>query len=176
MAGQYQNGGYGYGKRPMWQWIVLYLVVGGLIYYAIYYFAFASKGKSLYGTTPTVTTSTAQTATPSATISITPNSVITTGTNASLGQHLTDTTGKTLYVYALDTTGVSNCTDSCATTWPAYSPASSTALPDNVTAITRTDGSKQFAYKGMPLYYFTGDSQAGQTTGNGVNSFSVARP
>lgn len=28
----------GYGKRPLWQWILLYVVVGGLIYFGIYYF------------------------------------------------------------------------------------------------------------------------------------------
>lgn len=33
-----------YGKRPMWQWIVLYLIIGGIVYYGIYYFAVAKKG------------------------------------------------------------------------------------------------------------------------------------
>ncbi len=27
----------GYGKRPLWQWILLYVVVGGLLYAAVYY-------------------------------------------------------------------------------------------------------------------------------------------
>lgn len=36
--------GKGYGKRPLWQWIVIYLVAGGIIYYGIYYFAIAKKG------------------------------------------------------------------------------------------------------------------------------------
>ncbi|MDO8472068.1 MAG: cupredoxin family copper-binding protein [bacterium] len=39
----------GYGKRPMWQWILIYVVVGGLIYWAIAYFGAAKKGGSLYG-------------------------------------------------------------------------------------------------------------------------------
>lgn len=34
----------GYGKRPVWQWVLLYLVVGGVIYGLIYYFVFAKKG------------------------------------------------------------------------------------------------------------------------------------
>ncbi|MBI2984201.1 MAG: hypothetical protein HYY50_01075 [Candidatus Kerfeldbacteria bacterium] len=34
----------GYGKRPRWQWVVIYLVIGGLVYGAIYYFAYANKG------------------------------------------------------------------------------------------------------------------------------------
>lgn len=34
----------GYGKRPLWQWILIYLIIGGIIYYAIYYFVFAKNG------------------------------------------------------------------------------------------------------------------------------------
>ncbi len=40
-----------YGKRPMWQWILIYAVVGGIIYFLIYYFVFANKGG--YGATGT---------------------------------------------------------------------------------------------------------------------------
>ena len=38
----------GYGKRPLWQWIAIYLVIGGIIYGAIY-FLFFNKGYSLKG-------------------------------------------------------------------------------------------------------------------------------
>lgn len=27
-----------YGKRPMWQWILIYLVVGGAVYFLVWYF------------------------------------------------------------------------------------------------------------------------------------------
>jgi len=30
--------GQGYGKRPVWQWILIYLVIGGLLYWLVYYF------------------------------------------------------------------------------------------------------------------------------------------
>lgn len=33
-----------YGKRPLWQWILIYLVIGGVIYAGIYYFFLAKKG------------------------------------------------------------------------------------------------------------------------------------
>jgi plastocyanin len=39
-----QNNSYGYGKRPLWQWVLLYIVIGGIIYGLIYYFVFAKKG------------------------------------------------------------------------------------------------------------------------------------
>jgi hypothetical protein len=33
-----------YGKRPLWQWVVIYVVVGGLVYGLIYYFVYARNG------------------------------------------------------------------------------------------------------------------------------------
>ncbi len=36
----------GYGKRPIWQWILIYLVIGAVVYGLIYYFVFAKNGKS----------------------------------------------------------------------------------------------------------------------------------
>jgi len=27
-----------YGKRPLWQWVLLYVIVGGIVYAAVYYF------------------------------------------------------------------------------------------------------------------------------------------
>jgi hypothetical protein len=41
----------GYGKRPMWQWIAIYLVVGVIVYGLIYYFVFYNqKSSSPYNT------------------------------------------------------------------------------------------------------------------------------
>jgi plastocyanin len=36
----------GYGKRPFWQWIALYVVVAIVIYGLVYYFVLAKKGGS----------------------------------------------------------------------------------------------------------------------------------
>lgn len=33
-----------YGKKPLWQWIVIYAVIAVVVYGAVYYFFFASKG------------------------------------------------------------------------------------------------------------------------------------
>ena len=54
-------------------------------------------------------------------------------------------------------------------------PAMLLTLPANVTVITRSDGGKQYAYKGMPLYTFTSDGN-GQVTGDGVENFHIAKP
>ncbi len=42
----------GYGKRPLWQWIVLYVVIGALVYAAIY-FVWYRRSLSSYSTSPT---------------------------------------------------------------------------------------------------------------------------
>ncbi|HSW89410.1 MAG TPA: hypothetical protein VLH19_00890 [Patescibacteria group bacterium] len=33
-----------YKKRPLWQWILIYVVIGGIIYAVVYYLFFAAKG------------------------------------------------------------------------------------------------------------------------------------
>jgi predicted lipoprotein with Yx(FWY)xxD motif len=105
------------------------------------------------------------------------NSVLITKTSSSVGSYLADPNGNTLYTDGSGSTGVSNCTSSCLSAWPVYQDkGSTTGLPTNVSTIKRSDnGEIQYTYKGMPLYYFTSDSQ-GQVTGNGVSGFSVAKP
>ncbi len=39
--------------------------------------------------------------------------------------------------------------------------------------ITRSGGVKQVTYKGHPLYYFSGDSHPGQTSGQGSSAFGA---
>lgn len=92
------------------------------------------------------------------------------------GQYLADGSGKTLYTFTHDTNGISNCSGTCADNWPAYKATITSNLPSNVSTITRADGTKQYTYKGMPLYYYVGDTSPGQITGNNVNDFVVAKP
>lgn len=47
----------GYGKKPFWQWVIIYLIIGGIIYAGIYYFFLAKKGgynQSSSQTQPTI--------------------------------------------------------------------------------------------------------------------------
>ena len=76
--------------------------------------------------------------------------------------------GKPLYTFANDrTAGKSACNNACATAWPPLASAAGAADDGDWTVITRDDGSKQWAYKGKPLYAFAKDSKAGDTTGDG---------
>lgn len=146
----------GYGKRPLWQWIVMYLVIAVVVYGAIYYL-FLHKQNS-YSTQ-------AQSA-PKTTVM--QNSVYKMMPKGKLGTVLTDPKGMTLYTYAQDTTDMSNCIGACLKAWPAYVARSDTNLPANITVIKRSDGTMQFAWKGMPLYYFSKDGDSGDAYGNGI--------
>ena len=90
-----------------------------------------------------------------------------------LGDFLTDSEGRTLYLFTKDTEmGVSSCEGDCATNWPPFSAAEPLSLPMGVAGelslIDRGDGTKQVAYNGIPLYYFAADTAPGQTNGQGV--------
>lgn len=41
-------GKYSYGKKPLWQWVVIYLIIGAIVYAAIYYFVIAKRGGVSY--------------------------------------------------------------------------------------------------------------------------------
>jgi predicted lipoprotein with Yx(FWY)xxD motif len=91
-----------------------------------------------------------------------------------LGLYLTDTAGKTLYVFTKDTAGTSACTGTCLAKWPAFSadPVSAPSLlkPADFSAVSRADGVKQTAYMGRPLYYFASDTKPGDANGEGFNN------
>ena len=150
--------------------VVIVLAVGG---FAVLHKSSTKTNSSTTTANTSTNTSSSSQATKNA--SINPQAVVQTKTASSVGSYLADASGNALYTYNGDTTGVSNCNSGCTSAWPPYTPGPTTGLQANVTVITRSDGSKQYAYKGMPLYTFTSDSN-GQVTGNGVANFSVAKP
>ena len=87
--------------------------------------------------------------------------------------------GRTLYVFARDVagSGKSACVDACAANWPPLGVAASAVPLGDYTIITRADGSKQWAFRGLPLYYFAKDTKAGDRQGDGVGgNWKIARP
>jgi predicted lipoprotein with Yx(FWY)xxD motif len=93
---------------------------------------------------------------------------------------LTDPSGKTLYTFDRDTTGSgkSVCNGPCANNWPPFAPTASMTVTGDWSIVTRDDGSKQWAFKGKPLYTFAKDLKAGDKTGDGFNNntWHIARP
>jgi predicted lipoprotein with Yx(FWY)xxD motif len=96
------------------------------------------------------------------------------------GNILTDSNGRSLYFFFNDAGSGSSCTGGCATIWPIFyvsKPIFGSGLnASDFTVITRTDGTKQTAYKGWPLYYYADDSKSGDVNGDKVNNlWAVAK-
>jgi predicted lipoprotein with Yx(FWY)xxD motif len=96
-----------------------------------------------------------------------------------LGPILVGPTGMTLYTFASDKDdGKSVCNGSCARKWPPFTPAAGAPAPRPPLGLaTRDDGSKQYAWKGKPLYYYGEDRKPGDATGHEVGrSWFVVQP
>jgi predicted lipoprotein with Yx(FWY)xxD motif len=92
---------------------------------------------------------------------------------------MTGTNGMTLYTFDRDAagSGKSVCNDKCAVAWPPLAAESGAAGSGDYSVITRNDGTKQWAYKGKPLYFWVKDQKPGDMTGEGFNKvWRVARP
>jgi predicted lipoprotein with Yx(FWY)xxD motif len=90
------------------------------------------------------------------------------------GYLLADLRNHTLYTSSADASGVSVCNGDCAKTWvpvEAWWRARSTL--DDWSVIDRADGTKQWAYKGRPLYRYAGDFAPGEITGNDIESYTA---
>jgi predicted lipoprotein with Yx(FWY)xxD motif len=88
---------------------------------------------------------------------------------------LADAKGMVLYTYDKDTKGAaaSACTGGCAGIWPAYVAAASDKAGGDWTIVNGLDKDgktavKQWAYKGVPVYYYSKDAKAGDAMGDGA--------
>ena len=89
----------------------------------------------------------------------------------SLGKIIVNGKGMTAYFYDLDTahSGISACTGSCSTNWPAIVSKSAkiaaVGIKGKITLLAHT---RQIAINGRPIYTFIGDTGKGETNGQGV--------
>lgn len=93
-----------------------------------------------------------------------------------LGMVLVAGDGHTLYLFGKDRNGTSACSGSCAHFWPPLLTRSKPVAGPGVKAsllgtTKRTDGKMQVTYARHPLYTYTLDKRAGQTTGEGLTFF-----
>lgn len=69
------------------------------------------------------------------------------------------------------------CDESCAESWPPLLADKGATAKGFYSIIVRNDGLRQWAYKGMPLYFFSGDQEPSTTNGEGIGDvWYVARP
>jgi len=93
--------------------------------------------------------------------------------DSSLGEILVDGEGRTLYLFTNDTAGEPTCYDQCEDNWPPLLADGEVTVGSDLdsgafSTVARTDGTMQVRIGDWPLYYFAGDSAAGDTNGQGV--------
>ena len=110
-----------------------------------------------------------------------PPSGVATVTTAStkLGMILVDGSGRTLYLFEKDQPNQSACSGACVAAWPVDPSSGTPKAGGGVKAsllgtISRSDNTTQVTYNHHPLYYYSGDSGAGQQNGQGVDAFGAA--
>ena len=96
--------------------------------------------------------------------------------SSTLGKILVDQDGKTLYLFEADAMNKSNCSGGCATVWPPITVNGTATAGSGVSAkligtTRRPDGSSEVTYAGHPLYWYEGDSNPGDTNGEGLTDF-----
>ena len=85
--------------------------------------------------------------------------------------------GMALYTFDRDAGGKSMCNGPCATNWPPLMAPAGASASGDWSVVTRDDGSRQWAYRGKPVYYWIKDAKPGDRTGDGVNNaWRLARP
>lgn len=92
---------------------------------------------------------------------------------------LVNAQGMTLYTFDRDKAGSdrSSCNSDCAQMWPPLVWIGAGEPAGGFTLVQREGGAMQWAYKGKPLYLFSGDVNPNDTTGDGVNGvWHIARP
>jgi predicted lipoprotein with Yx(FWY)xxD motif len=98
-----------------------------------------------------------------------------TASKAPFGTYLTDSAGRTVYMFTADMHGMSMCTGSCTKPWPAVTttgtPTAGSGVQASALGTIANGGAQQVTYLGHPLYYFIRDKSAGSTAGEGINHF-----
>jgi predicted lipoprotein with Yx(FWY)xxD motif len=92
-----------------------------------------------------------------------------------VGSVLAGPNGRTLYYFTTDSSTSTSCTGQCAVVWPPLvvpagaQPALASGVSGTLGTVMRPDGSTQVTYNGHLVYYYQGDTAAGQDKGQGVD-------
>lgn len=94
--------------------------------------------------------------------------------DTSLGKILTSSDGTTLYIFTSDKPDETTCTGGCAQTWPpltvpqGVTPTAGAGVTGTLGVFQRPDGTYQVTINKMPVYFYSGDAQPGNTNGQGL--------
>jgi predicted lipoprotein with Yx(FWY)xxD motif len=137
-----------------------------------------SVGVALLAACSSAASSSSASSTPAAAASGTGTALVITTKSSSAGDFLTNGSGQAIYMWAKDSMNSSACSGACASAWPPVTTtgaltAAGSANKADLSTFTRSNGTKQVAYDGHPLYYFVGDSKPGEISGQGSDGFGA---
>jgi len=95
-----------------------------------------------------------------------------------LGTHIVDAHGRSLYLFEKDTTRKSKCYGSCAQVWTPLTvngkPKAGAGVKASLLSTSkRVGGASQVTYGGHPLYHFADDHKAGDSNGQAIKEFGA---
>jgi len=100
---------------------------------------------------------------------------ISTGSKSPFGTYLTDSSGRTVYMFTADMQGMSMCSGACTKPWPPVlttgAPTGGSGVQASALGTIANGKAQQVTYYGHPLYYFIRDKSAGSTAGEGITHF-----
>lgn len=126
------------------------------------------------GTSSPTATMAAPSSPPASTAASAAGLLLTVANDPALGAYVAGADGLALYVFLTDSEGKSACAGECAANWPplvvaaATDVSAGTGVTGALGTIARDDGTTQVTLGGAPLYYFAGDTAAGDTKGQGL--------
>jgi len=133
--------------------------------------------------TATATETETATETPTATETADADTTLRVEEEGDLAPFLVDADGMTLYTFANDEDGVSNCDADCEANWPPLTveageePTAGEGADGTLGTIERDDGTLHVTYDGQPLYTYTADTAPGDTNGHEVGDlWFIAEP
>jgi len=170
-------------NKWIWAIIVIVVLAGAWYWWSTQGASSAPANSSATTTAQPGAASPAQAGSSSGENSVSQNLALGLNSDARLGQYLIASNGMTVYTYAKDSAGKSNCTGTCAVNWPPYTVPAGTTLnlqagvTGAISTITRAGGSTQVTYNGRPLYFYAKDTKPGDTTGQGIGGvWYVVKP
>ena len=101
--------------------------------------------------------------------------------STTLGSVLVDSRGHTLYVFDLDHGTKSACTGACTASWHAFLTSTKPVALHGVGAsrlgmAKRASGKSQVTFMGHPLYFYVGDTKAGNVRGASIAHWAAFSP
>jgi predicted lipoprotein with Yx(FWY)xxD motif len=96
----------------------------------------------------------------------------------SLGATLVDANGRTLYLFEGDRPNVSTLSAAGQAIWPPFTATTTPralngTVAGHIGTVAQGVGPAQVTYNGHPLYYYVGDHNPGQTSGQALNQFGA---